>query len=75
MSPEATGPAAAFLEEYADATGWTDAGTYRSFGAYTWLKIAKQCALGTGPCRTVPADRRPEEAARALARGERCLTE
>jgi aminoglycoside phosphotransferase (APT) family kinase protein len=75
MSPEATGPAAAFLEEYADATGWTDAGTYRSFGAYTWLKIAKQCALGTGPCRTVRVDRRPEEAARALARGERCLIE
>ena len=74
MSPAATRTAAAFLEEYADATGWADAGTYRSFCAYTWLKIAKQCALGTGPFRTVPPDRRPDEAARALARGERCLT-
>lgn len=74
MSPDATRTAAAFFEEYADATGWADVGTYRSFCAYTWLKIAKQCALGAGPCRTLPADRRPEEAARALARGERCLT-
>jgi aminoglycoside phosphotransferase (APT) family kinase protein len=75
MAPDATRTATAFLEEYAEATGWADAGTYRSFSAYTWLKIAKQCALGTGPCRTVPADRRPDEAAHALARGERCLTE
>ena len=74
MSPDATGAAAAFVEEYADATGWTDPGTYRSFRAYAWLKIAKQCALGTGPCRAVPADRRLVEAARALAEGERCLT-
>jgi len=75
MSPDPTRTAAAFLDEYADATGWADAGTYRAFSAYTWLKIAKQCALGTGPFRTVPADRRPEETAHALARGERCLTE
>jgi aminoglycoside phosphotransferase (APT) family kinase protein len=75
MSPDSTRTAAAFLEEYADTTGWADVGSYRSFCAYTWLKIAKQCALGTGPCRAVPADRRPQEAARALARGERCLSE
>lgn len=75
MSPDATSAAAAFREEYADATGWADPGTYRAFCGYTWLKIAKQCARGTGPCRAVPADRRLGEAARALARGERCLAE
>ena len=64
----------AFIEEYVEATGWSDPGTYRSFCAYTWLKIAKQCEVGSGPHRTEPVDRR-EHVARALDRGARWLAE
>ncbi len=66
---------AAFLEEYAGATGWMDKGTYAPFGAYTWLKIAKQWTVGSGPCRETPASQRVVEAQRALAKGEECLSE
>jgi aminoglycoside phosphotransferase (APT) family kinase protein len=74
LSDDSSGPAArtAFLQEYVAATGWTDPGSYRSFCAYTWLKIAKQCAVGSGPHRTVPTERRGH-VVRALARGARWL--
>ena len=72
--PSGTAARTAFLEEYAEATGWSDPGTYRSFCAYTWLKIAKQCAVGSGPHRTGPGDRH-EHVGRALARGARWLDE
>ena len=64
----------AFLAEYAGASGWQDPGSYDAFSAYTWLKIAKQCAVGTGPQQPVPAGRRDEAVARALAEGARCLS-
>jgi Phosphotransferase enzyme family len=41
----------AFLEEYKSATGWEDDESFASFSAYTWLKIAKQLTLRSGPCR------------------------
>jgi hypothetical protein len=61
----------AFLSEYARATGWSDDGSFLRYSAYTWLKIAKQIATRSGPCRThgdrgwVPGD--------AVARGLACL--
>ncbi len=64
----------AFLAEYAAATGWRDPGSYHAFSAYTWLKIAKQYAVGSGPQQPVPAGRRDEAVARALAEGARCLS-
>ena len=75
LSADTSGPVArtAFLQEYAAATGWSDPGSYGSFCAYTWLKIAKQGAVGSGPHRTVPTERR-EHVARALAEGARCLS-
>ena len=42
----------AFLREYSLLTGWADDGSLARYGAYTWLKIAKQLALRSGPCRT-----------------------
>ena len=65
---------AAFLDEYAVATGWTDKGTYAPFCAYTWLKIAKQWALGSGPCRDTETARPAAEVERALAKGAECLS-
>ena len=67
-----SGPAA-FLDEYAVATGWTDKGTYDPFCAYTWLKIAKQRTLGRGPCRATATARRAAEVERALVKGAECL--
>jgi aminoglycoside phosphotransferase (APT) family kinase protein len=64
----------AFLEEYVGATGWQDPGSHAAFSAYTWLKIAKQHAVGSGPQQALPAGRRGDEVARALARGARCLS-
>ncbi|HET9859037.1 MAG TPA: aminoglycoside phosphotransferase family protein [Nocardioidaceae bacterium] len=64
---------AAFLDEYAVATGWTDKGTYDPFCAYTWLKIAKQRTLGRGPCRATATARRAAEVERALVKGAECL--
>jgi hypothetical protein len=76
LSAGSSGAAArtAFLDEYVEATGWSDPGTYRSFSAYTWLKIAKQCTVGSGPHRMEPVQRR-EQVARALDRGVRWLGE
>lgn len=64
----------AFLAEYAAATGWTDSGSFSLFCAYTWIKIAKQWAAGSGPCREAPPAGRLAEARGALAKGEACLT-
>jgi Phosphotransferase enzyme family len=60
----------AFLREYSFLTGWADDGSMARFGAYTWLKIAKQLALRSGPCRTGIDD---WEVGDALARGMACL--
>ena len=65
---------AAFLDEYAAATGWSDPGTYAPFSAYAWLKIAKQFAVGSGPGAGVPPQERRGRAAAALQEGCRWLT-
>jgi hypothetical protein len=72
------GPAAGalreiFLDEYAALSGWRDTGTYRLFAAYTWLKIAKQWAVGSGPGRGQPPERRLAGVDDALERGAVCL--
>jgi aminoglycoside phosphotransferase (APT) family kinase protein len=64
---------AAFLEEYVAATGWRDTGSYRPFCAYTWLKIAKQLAVGSGPVRVPSPSARRSAAEHAIAEAERCL--
>lgn len=64
----------AFLDDYAAATGWRDRGSFGPFLAYTWLKIAKQWAVGSGPGRDVPPARRAVRAEDALAQGWLCLT-
>ena len=63
----------AFLEEYAATTGWEDRGSYRSYSAYAWLKIAKQRLVGSGPFPAASPQERLVEAERAVAEGERCL--
>jgi hypothetical protein len=60
----------AFLSEYSLLTGWADDGSLARYGAYTWLKIAKQLALRSGPCRTRIED---WDVGDALARGMACL--
>lgn len=62
----------AFLTEYAVRTGWNDDGSLAAYGAYTWLKIAKQLALGSGPWRG-GAQQAGWTAADAVARGLACL--
>jgi hypothetical protein len=63
-----------FLNEYEATSGGVDADAFRPIGAYTWLKIAKQAAAGSGPFRHVSAPERGHAAGRALARGLRCLS-
>jgi aminoglycoside phosphotransferase (APT) family kinase protein len=64
----------AFRAEYVGATGWADQGSYVAFCAYTWLKLAKQCAVGSGPWReSGPGGRTAVE--HALTEGARCLSE
>lgn len=67
------GLAGAFLGEYSRATGWRDAGSYRPYCAYTWLKIARQQTTGSGPFRTLPAPMRRTAVEEALDEGARCL--
>lgn len=62
-----------FLDEYVALTGWVDKGTYAAFGAYTWLKIAKQHAVGSGPCKDRALAQRLSGIERALSRAETCL--
>jgi aminoglycoside phosphotransferase (APT) family kinase protein len=64
----------AFLEEYAAETDWLDKGTFAPFCAYTWLKIAKQWTVGSGPCGEASSAQRVVEAERALAKGDECLS-
>jgi Ser/Thr protein kinase RdoA (MazF antagonist) len=59
----------AFVEQYAAASGWEPTGTVNSYAAYAWLKIARQWALGSGPCRGTGEAERRAGAARALTRG------
>jgi aminoglycoside phosphotransferase (APT) family kinase protein len=63
----------AFLESYGELAGWRDRGSTRAYSAYTWLKIAKQRAVGTGPFPTVPYATRRRLVESAISEGERCL--
>jgi aminoglycoside phosphotransferase (APT) family kinase protein len=63
----------AFLHAYADATGWSDEGSFGPYCAYTWLKVAKQRAAGGGPFPAAPPALRSAHVERAITEGERCL--
>lgn len=63
-----------FVRDYRAATGWRDCGSLRPFRAYTWLKIAKQWAMATGPGRDASPAERISGAAQALGRGWTCLS-
>ena len=63
----------AFLETYADGSGWVDQGSFGPWCAYTWLKIAKQQAGGRGPLRA-PAEERRSNVKAALDKGDRWLS-
>ena len=58
--------------EYTRLTGWADDGSLARYGAYTWLKIAKQLALRSGPFRSRNEDS-GWEVGDAVARGVACL--
>ena len=62
----------AFLREYAQLTGWADDGSLAGYEAYTWLKIAKQLTLRSGPFRTPMGDS-DWHVGDAVARGVACL--
>jgi aminoglycoside phosphotransferase (APT) family kinase protein len=66
--------ASLFVEEYSAASGWRDHGSFGPFLAYTWLKIAKQWAVGSGPGRGASPARRAAGAEQALRKGRACLT-
>ena len=63
----------AFLESYAERSGWQGSDSFDAFCAYTWLKIAKQRASGSGPFPAMPRDARGPLVETAIAEGERCL--
>ena len=68
---------AAFLREYADAMGQprvidSQDGSFAAWSAYTWLKIAKQRALSSGPWRGGSGDNQ-HTVADAVAQGLACL--
>jgi aminoglycoside phosphotransferase (APT) family kinase protein len=62
----------AFLDAYVESTGWTDLASFDGYSAYSWLKIAKQLAVGSGPFGVEHPDRRAA-VAEALERGIACL--
>jgi phosphotransferase family enzyme len=69
----------AFLDQY-DVLAGAETGpfgrewdrAFALFSAYSWLKIAKQLASGSGPC-PVGEDARADAVAHALRRGSACL--
>lgn len=63
----------AFLTEYAAAAGPPDPGRHAAYCAYTWLKIARQLALGSGPFRSTTDGDRERLVLSALSRGLTCL--
>ncbi|HET6561472.1 MAG TPA: phosphotransferase [Marmoricola sp.] len=66
-------PGSAFLQVYAEGSGWSDRGSFGPWCAYTWLKIAKQRAFGRGPLPPVPLHERRSGVEAALNEGERWL--
>jgi aminoglycoside phosphotransferase (APT) family kinase protein len=70
---DAAGLRDAFLEEYADLTGWQADARFTFFFAYTCLKMAKQLATGRGP-RPIPTGaERARQALTVLGEGLACL--
>ena len=69
----AEGPGQAFLDEYAACGRAFEPARLAAYSAHTWLKIAKQVALGSGPFRDTPAADRQRRVAAALTRGLACL--
>lgn len=61
-----------FLGRYAALTGWRLDRRFGVFGAYAWLKVAKQLACGSGPWRPTGAARLAGLRG-ALERGAACL--
>jgi Ser/Thr protein kinase RdoA (MazF antagonist) len=66
---------AAFLEEYAAASGWPQRGTLSAFQAYAWLKVARQWTVAASPFRDGSPARRRAGVDHALEKGVRCLSE
>ncbi|WP_020579394.1 aminoglycoside phosphotransferase family protein [Actinopolymorpha alba] len=62
-----------FRKEYAAVADPPDADRAAVFGAYAWLKIAKQLVMGTGPHPVLDDRRRGPKVAHALEMGLRCL--
>lgn len=62
-----------FMEEYIGASSWPVDERVSLFGAYTWLKIAKQIATGSGPLAAVTGSECTHLVSRALSRGLACL--
>lgn len=61
-----------FLDRYTALTGWRHDRRFDVFGAYAWLKVAKQLACGSGPWRPAGAARLASLRG-ALDRGASCL--
>ncbi len=70
---DTTGLLDLFMREYAETTGWLDHGAYAVFRGYTSLKIARQWATASGPCRGASPTQRLNGTDRALAEAERWL--
>jgi len=62
-----------FIREYRAGSDWGDSGSLGPFLAYTWLKIARQWAVGSGPGRDASPAERAAGATLALGRGWQCL--
>jgi aminoglycoside phosphotransferase (APT) family kinase protein len=64
-----------FTAEYQAAAAWEDPDPRRlaAWRAYTWLKIAKQWTVGSGPGRGAAPERRRLGVTAALAKGAECL--
>jgi aminoglycoside phosphotransferase (APT) family kinase protein len=70
----AAGPmTSAFMDEYVAVTGWSDAGSLASYCAHTWLKVAKQITVGSGPFRDTPPEEHQRLVVAAVTRGLACL--
>jgi aminoglycoside phosphotransferase (APT) family kinase protein len=61
-----------FLDSYTALTGWRRDRRFGVFGAYAWLKVAKQLACGSGPWRPAGSARLAGLRG-ALGKGESCL--
>lgn len=61
-----------FLDRYTALTGWRLDRRFDVFGAYAWLKVAKQLACGSGPWRPTDVGRLTGLRG-ALGRGAACL--